>query len=83
MDVNVQYFRKNGYIICVKVGWIAVDIPRHWKIKKAECVGFSSQSRSSYYDIALNGVVCLHILAADYTDSSKFSSLFYLEQYPL
>lgn len=54
MDVNVQYFRKNGYIICVKVGWLAVDIPSHWKVKKAEYRGFSSCEKGSYYDIRIS-----------------------------
>ena len=82
MDVNVQCFRKNGYIVCVKVGYIAVDIPRHWKVREVEYVGFSNHERSVYYDIALNGNVCLHIYknSIPFTDDFK---PFFFDKYPL
>ena len=81
MDVNVQCFRKNGIIICVKLGWIAVDIPRHWKIRKAEYIGFSSQYSSSYYDILLNGTYHLHVFRDSLPLAMPFKPYFF-EQYP-
>lgn len=82
MDVKVQCFRKNGYIVCIKVGYIAVDIPRHWKVKKAECRGFSSQGDSSYYDIALNDMNYLHIFRDSLPLALPFKPYFF-NQYPL
>lgn len=62
--MEIQVFRRRGIIICVKVGWIAVDIPYQLKIRKAEVRGIGNHSygNSCYYDIALNGLCFLHIL---------------------
>lgn len=62
----VQVFKKRGFVRCVKCGWIAVDIPAVMKVTEASQVGISTRYVNevplSYYDIALNGRVKLHIL---------------------
>lgn len=62
---RLEVFKSNGVIVCVKMGWIAVDIPVEWQITEAECRGTSTFYQEhqplSYYDIALNGRVVLHM----------------------
>jgi len=80
----LQTFREeNGLIICIKYGFIAVDIPIHKEVKKAEVVGVSSQGDISYYDIALDGKVSLHIFRmAWHNVMASEIKPYYFEDYP-
>ena len=85
MAVTVQCFRRDGVIICVKVGYIAADIPTEWHVRKAELVGTSLKGLggtedSTYYDIALDGRDRLHIMK-DFR-GGDFRPFFF-EEYPI
>jgi hypothetical protein len=59
---GLQVFKnKTKNIICLKFGWIAVDIPEWWNITEAKPRGISTRGYLSYYDIELNGETILHI----------------------
>lgn len=76
-----QALKKRGIIRCVRLGYIIVDIPTRWKIKEAEVRGFSTHKQNSYYDIALNGKVLLHIFRWNLGNISQ--EPFFFEEYPL
>ena len=76
-----QTMKKRGYIRCVRIGYIIVDIPKEWKIKEAEVRGHSLRNGRSYYDIALNGQVLLHIYRCGFGKSML--TPFFFEEYPL
>lgn len=81
----LQTFRdESGLIICVKYGFIAVDIPVTKEVKEAKIVGISSQGNISYYDIELDGEISLHIfrMAPNYVMASNIKP-YYFEKYPL
>jgi len=84
---GLQIFRNSeGYIICVKFGWVAVDIPAWNCVTDAECRGTSSFGEFSYYDIALNGEVVLHIYRSNHTHGGLMPGDFrpyFFEKYPL
>lgn len=76
-----QTMKKGGIIQCVRMGYIIVDIPKEWKIKDAEVRGFSTHKQNSYYDIALNGNVLLHIFRWNLGNTTQ--EPFFFEEYPL
>ena len=88
MIEGLQTFRnEDGFIICVKMGWIAVDVWADAKFTTAECVGYSTNHDSgkplSYYDIALNGEVKLHILHWTFGESLPAAFMpYYIDIYP-
>ena len=84
---KLQTFRNyEGNIICIKIGWIAVDIPAENRVVKAEIRGTSTRYVNdkpvSYYDIALNGRCVLHIFRYEYEDKSM-PEPYFVEKYPL
>lgn len=64
--MELQVFRRRNKVVCVKAGWIAVDIPYEWKIHQVELRGISTASEDQgggcYWDIALDGMCILHIM---------------------
>ena len=86
--MGLQTFKnEEGIIICVKCGWIAVDIPAEMKITEAECMGTSTRylecNLFSYYDIALNGRCILHIFRRSFGTVSGFDiQPFFFDEYP-
>lgn len=42
--MELQVFRRRNKVVCVKAGWIAVDIPYEWKIHQVELRGISTAS---------------------------------------
>ena len=80
-DFPFQTMKKRGYIRCVRIGYIIVDIPKEWKIKEAEVGGHSLRNGRSYYDIALNGRVLLHIYRCSF--GKGMLTPFFFEEYPL
>lgn len=58
-DINepVAFRNDEGYIVCLKEGFIAADINPNWHVKNARYVGHSLRDvnghQVSYYDIAL------------------------------
>ena len=86
MNDKLQLFRKKGKIICIKCGWIAVDIPTTWRVKSVEIRGTSTHYINnepvSYYDIAINGLVLLHIYRANLGNKVGVKPYFY-EYLPL
>lgn len=82
---RLQTFRgESGFIICVKYGFIAVDISINKEVKNAKIVGISSRGNISYYDIELDGEMSLHIfrMAPNYVMASDIEP-YYFEKYPL
>ena len=86
--MKLQTFKnEEGIIICVKCGWIAVDIPAELKITEAEYRGTSTRymedNAFSYHDIALNGRCILHILRRSFgTISGCYIQPFFFDEYP-
>ncbi len=86
--MELQTFKnEEGIIICVKCGWIAVDIPAMMNITDAEYRGTSTRylkdNPFSYYDIALNGICILHILRCSLdTISGCNIQPFFFDKYP-
>lgn len=76
-----QALKKRGIVQCVRLGYIIVDIPKEWKIKDAVVKGFSAHKQNSYYDIALNGNVLLHIFRWNLRHTTQ--EPFFFEEYPL
>lgn len=87
MNDKLQLFRKKGKIVCIKCGWIAVDIPTTWHVKSAKIVGTSTQYINnepvSYYDIAINGLVLLHIYRTNLSNSDSVTQPYFCEYFPL
>lgn len=87
--MELQAFKnEESIIICVKCGWIAVDIPAEMNITEAEIRGTSTRylegNPFSYYDIALNGRCILHILRRSFeTISGCEIQPFFFDEYPL
>ena len=88
-DMELQTFKnEKGVIICVKCGWIAVDIPAEMNITEAEYRGTRTRylegNPFSYYDVALNGRCLLHVLRCSF-DATTLCNLnpYFLEEYPL
>lgn len=67
--------RSHGRITHVIIGWIAAPIPKEMNAKSAEIVGFNSQyldgDRTDYWDVAINDVVCLHIMKYAYGRNAR------------
>ena len=86
--MELQTFKnKEGIIICVKCGWIAVDISDEMNITDAEYRGTSTRylkdNPFSYYDIALNGKCILHVLRRTFgTISGCDFKPFFFDKYP-
>ena len=86
--MELQTFKnEGGIIICVKCGWIAVDIPAVMNITDAEYRGMSTRylegNPFSYYDIALNGKCILHVLRRSFGTISGCNILpFFFDEYP-
>lgn len=81
----LQTFREeSGLVICVKMGYIAVDIPIQDEVKEVKIVGTSSKNEVSYYDVELDGEVRLHIFrwASRHIFISEVEP-YYFEKYPL
>ena len=81
------FINKEGIIICVKCGWIAVDISAEMNITDAEYRGTSTRyiedNPFSYYDIALNGICSLHVLRRSLDTISGCNILpFFFDEYP-
>lgn len=76
-----QTMKKHGYIRCIRIGYIIVDIPKEWKVKEAEVRGHSMRNGRSYYDIALNGQVLLHIYRCSF--GKGMLTPYFFEEYPL
>jgi len=86
--MDLQVFRnEKGIIICIKCGWIAVDVPEQLGILEAELRGTSTKTlygiQCSYYDIALDGNCLLHIHRRTYSGMTfgNFTPYF-TERYP-
>ena len=87
MTEAVQTFRKNGHIVCIKCGLVAVNIPSIMKARKAERVGFSTryfgETPVSYHDIAIDGRVILHIIRKNFDGCFPIgATMFFWEDYP-
>ena len=86
--MELQTFKnEESIIICVKCGWIAVDIPAEMNITDAEYRGTSTRylkdNPFSYYDIALNGKCILHVLRRSFgTISGCDIQPFFFDKYP-
>ena len=86
--MELQTFRnEKGIIICVKHGWIAVDIPAEMKITEAEVRGTSTRNLTcgtfSYYDIALNGRCVLHVMRCSFgTINGGEICPYFFDEYP-
>ena len=87
--MELQTFRnKEGIIICVKCGWIAVDIPAEMNITEVGYRGTSTRNLTcgtfSYYDIALNGRCVLHVMRCPFgTINGGEICPFFFDEYPL
>lgn len=87
--MELQTFKnEEGIIICVKCGWIAVDIPTEMNITEVEYRGTSTRyiegNAFSYYDIALNSRRILHILRRSFGTISGYDiQPFFFDEYPL
>ena len=87
-DMELQTFKnEEGVIICVKCGWIAVDVPVIMNITEAEIRGTSTryleEEPFSYYDIALNGRCILHALRRSFGTISGYNiQPFFFDEYP-
>ena len=86
--MDLQVFRnEKGIIVCIKCGWIAVDVPEQFGIMEAELRGTSTKTfygnSSSYYDIALDGNRLLHIHRKTYKEMYSGNFIpFFTEKYP-
>jgi len=81
--MKIQCFRRKGVVICVKVGFIAVDIPFELNVKDVEYRGTSTRGSHSYYDIAMDGRCLLHILRASLNGKMTYPPAYFFEEYPL
>lgn len=74
IDEPVVFRNDEGYIICIKEGFIAADINPNWHIKEAKYVGHSMREvnghQVSYYDIKLDALnePYIHLFRGVYSD---------------
>lgn len=76
--------RSHGRVTHVIYGFVAAPVNKAWNVEKVECVGTSQIGHGTYYDIALDGHICLHIYR--WTPTSKaaeFEPYIYTGDYPL
>lgn len=85
---KLQVFRNDdGIIVCIKCGWIAVDVPEKLGIMEAEVRGTSHKSFNgipfSFYDIALDGDCLLHVFRMAYSETMPYGlTPYFTEKYP-
>lgn len=76
--------RSHGRVTHVICGWVAAPVNKTWNVRRVECVGESQIGNSIYYDIALDGHICLHIYRWTPTDRAReFEPYIYTGDYPL